>query len=358
MTKMAMFTDIHYGAKDAQKNGAQDEGLRHNEDCDRYIDYFCSKVKNDKTIDCVGFLGDWNQNRTSINLETLKFSYDGAKKLNDLGMPIIVILGNHDLYRQNSREIHSIHFFEQFENFHLIENPEVVYNENEDMHNVLFCPFLMHGEEATLHKFKDVPLWFGHFEFTGFEVTAYGMRMENGTNPNDFQEPELIVSGHFHKRQIPKDGNIIYMGNPFPTSYSDANDDHRGLAIYDFETNKLTFDNWDDAPSYKKIKLSTILDKGLELNDRTYAKVIVDIPISYEESAEIQREFMKNFNPRSFSLEESHEIADVVTESDSEQKWNTEEGATVDEMVVEMLKDIKSDHVNNDTLIDVYQGLD
>lgn len=358
MTKMAMFTDIHYGAKDAQKNGAQDEGLRHNQDCDAFIDFFCEQVKADPDIDCVGFLGDWNQNRTSINLETLKFAYDGAKKLNDLGLPIIVILGNHDLYRQNSRTVHSLHFFEQFKNFHLIEDPEVVKNTNKGMHDVLFCPFLMHGEEATLHKHKKVPLWFGHFEFNGYEVTAYGMTMATGVDPDEFKEPELIVSGHFHKRQSIKNRNVVYMGNPFPTSYSDANDDNRGFATYDFRNNEMLFDVWDDAPSYKRIKLTTLLEKGFELNDRTYARVIVDVPLTYEESAEIQKDFMRTYNPRDFSLEESHELADVVTDSSSSQKWNTEEGITVDEMIVDMFRDVDSEHIDNDTLIAVYTDLE
>jgi len=359
MTKMALFTDIHYGAKDAQKNDAQDEGLRHNQDCDRFIDHFCDEVRKDKEIDCIGFLGDWNQNRTSINLETFKFAYDGAKKINDLGLPVIVILGNHDLYRQNSRTVHSLHFFEQFDNFHLIEDPEVVKNANAKMHDVFFCPFLMHGEEASLHSFKKVPLWFGHFEFNGYEITAYGTMMENGADPDEFPEPELIVSGHFHKRQSKKNKNVVYMGNPFPTSFSDANDDNRGWATYDFRNNEMLFNVWEDAPSYKRIRLSTIIDKGFDdLNDRTYAKVIVDVPISYEESAEIQKEFMKDKNPRAFSLEESIEIAAVITESESSQKWNSDEGATVDEQVVEMLGDIESEYLDTDVLVDVYTGLE
>ena len=38
--KMAQFTDIHYGAKDANK----EHGPVHNKDCGDFLEYFCDEV--------------------------------------------------------------------------------------------------------------------------------------------------------------------------------------------------------------------------------------------------------------------------------------------------------------------------
>jgi len=351
--KMFMFTDIHYGAADADK----ERGLRHNMDNDAFIDFCIEEIKADPVIDAIGFLGDWNQHRTAINLHTLKYAYEGMKKLNDLGLPIYIVLGNHDLYKKNDRSIHSLHFFEQFENVHLIEDPTVLKQKNRKYQDILFCPFLMHGEEVDLVQYLSVPLWFGHFEFNGYEVTGHGMVMTGGVDPDDFSQPDLIVSGHFHKRQAKKGKNVVYMGNPFPTSYSDAGDENRGYATYDFESKEIEFTNWEDGPLYIKTTLSDILDGKVTIDNRCYVKCIVDQKLTYEESAALQKELMQEFLPRSFSLEESIEMSDVITETEASNKWLNDDMASVDEMVVDMLADVESEQLDNDVLVAIYNGL-
>ena len=97
LKKAACMTDIHFGKK------ANSE--EHNKDCLRFIDWFCDFVKADPEIDHIMFLGDWNENRSALNIATLNFSYQGAKKLNELGLPVFFIIGNHDMYHRYSREI-------------------------------------------------------------------------------------------------------------------------------------------------------------------------------------------------------------------------------------------------------------
>jgi len=349
--KMAFFTDIHYGCADAKK----EESIIHNTFCDNFIDFFIKEVKADPEIDSIGFLGDWNQNRTSINLETLRYAYIGFKKLNDLGLPIYVILGNHDLYKRNSREIHSLHWVEQFENVHLIENPEVLKNSYKGGQNVLFCPFLMHHEYADLVQYNSVPVWFGHFEFNGYIVTGHGTEMIGGADPDLFQQPELIVSGHFHKRQTRKNKNIVYMGNPFPTSFGDEGDVDRGYATYDFTTKELFFFNWEDGPKYIYTTISDIIDGEVEIDDRTYVKCVADIPLNYEDSADMQRHVMTTYNPRRFELRESAEVNEIITTAPLQK--STEDIDTVDNLVVDMFKKIDSEHINNDMLVSIYNDL-
>ena len=86
LKKAAVCTDIHFGKKSNDKT--------HNQDCIRYLEWFKSQVDKDSEIDHVMFLGDWNENRSALNIETLNYSYQGAKILNSIGLPVFFIIGN------------------------------------------------------------------------------------------------------------------------------------------------------------------------------------------------------------------------------------------------------------------------
>lgn len=352
--KGALFTDIHYGAMDADR----ERGLVHNQDNAAFIEFFIKGVLADPEIDAIFMLGDWNQHRTAINLHTLKFAYEGMKNLDALGLPIYIILGNHDLYKKNDRSIHSLCFFEQFENVVVLEDPTVLKQKNKKFKDVLMCPFLMHGEETELMQFLSVPLWFGHFEFNGYDVTGYGTSMKGGLDPSIFTQPDLILSGHFHKRQLPEKGkNICYIGNPFPTNFGDEGDEERGYCTYDFRTNEMEFIDWEECPKYVKTTLSAILDESVVIDNRSYVKCIVDQKITYEESAAIKKDLTEMYNPRSFKMEESIELLELISDTQSSTDWANDDMASVDDMVVEMLTDVESDHLDNEVLVAIYQGL-
>lgn len=350
--KSLLFTDIHHGAHDAHK----ERGLVHNKDNVDYIEWLIEEIKEDPEIDSIMFLGDWNENRAAINLETLMISYQNAKRLNDVGLPVYVILGNHDLYRRSSRTIHSLHFFEQFENFVLIEDPTVLSNSFPDTGEILMCPFLMHGEYTELVQYNKVPVWFGHFEFNGYEVTGYGMQMTGGADPDLFADVDIIVSGHFHKRQAKKGKNVVYMGNPFPTSYGDAGDDSRGYATFDHRDNSMDFFDWNAGPRYIKTTVSKFLDGDVSIDNMCYVKCIVDMPLTHEEVSAIQRDIMTKYHPREFSMEESFETDNIITETQVTYR-KEEDIQTVNDRVVDLLGEVDSDAVDSDMLIEIYTSL-
>jgi DNA repair exonuclease SbcCD nuclease subunit len=348
INRIALFTDIHFGAKSNSE--------LHNQDCLDFVEWFCLHVKSDPYIDAVAFLGDWNENRSSLNIATLNYSYRGAKRLNDLGIPVFFVVGNHDLYHRHTREIHSIVPFNEFDNFIVIEEPVIVNNpRNED---VLFCPYLFHDEYPTLAEHLNIPIWMGHFEFKGFEVTGYGMKMPTGPDPKDYAGPRYIMSGHFHKRQAYEDCNVVYIGNAFPSNFGDAGDFNRGMAVYDFADNRLTFKNWEQCPKYIKTSLTDILDGSVTMHSGARVKCLVDVPISFEESTVLKQSLTEKYNLREFTMEESLEIREVLYDTETSVDWSdTTKLASVDELVEQMLNEINSDHFQNDLLVKIYQGL-
>lgn len=350
LTKTAAFTDIHWGAKSNSEE--------HNKDCDRYINWFCDQVKADPTIDSIVFIGDWFETRSAVNVMTLQYSYAGARKLNQLGLPVYFVIGNHDLYHRHTRSVYSTSHFEEFSNFHIINEPTVI--PELGVGGNLISPFLFPEEYNTLSQYKNLRVWWGHFEFKGFVVTGYNITMPTGPDPAEFDGPARIFCGHFHKRQT--SGNITYIGNTFPTNFADSGDTNRGMMVYDHKKNKMVFHDWSDCPTYFKAKLTDLVDGKVALTQGARVKCIVDVPISFQESNVLRQTMIEEYNLREFSMEESREknesIEDTETDMDlSEDSVEDGDLGTIDELVIQMLADIKNDVIDNQILIEQYKRL-
>jgi len=310
-------------------------------------------VEADPEIDHVMFLGDWNENRSALNIETLNYSYQGAKILDSIGLPVYFIIGNHDLYRRNARDIHSVIPYQELDNFILVTEPMVAKEIGDG--GALVCPYLFHEEYPSLKKYLNLKTWWGHFEFKGFVITGYSITMPTGPDPSDYKGPEHIFSGHFHRRQA--DQQVVYIGNTFPMDFGDAGDDDRGMAIFDHSKDEMLFYNWEECPKYIKTTLSDLIDKTVEMQAGARVKCITDIPITFQESQELRTVFMEKYNLREFTLEESREITSALSDTVTDVDIENIKLKGVNELVVEMLQDIDTEHFDNKLLIDIYQSL-
>ena len=343
LNKTCSLTDIHFGCK------ANSE--LHNQDCLNYIDWFCDNVRKDPDIDSIVFMGDWFENRSALNVSTLNYSHRGAKKLNDLGLPVFFIIGNHDLYHRHNREVYSTISFGEFDNFTIINEPTYIPHLGAGN---LVCPYLFHAEYPQLAEYAHAPVWWGHFEFKGFVITGYNVLMPTGLDASSYEKQKRIFSGHFHKRQV--SGNVCYIGNVFPTSFGDANDFERGMAVYTHDTDNLQFLNWVDCPKYIKINMSDIIDDSAVMYQNARVKCMLDIKITYEESAALRISFMEEFNLREFTMDETTDAAEALRDTEIDE--DSMDGLnTVDDLVMKMLTDIKTDQIDNNILIDQYKRL-
>lgn len=343
LTKCAAFTDIHWGAK----GGA----VQHNQDCLDFVSWFVEQVKLDPSIDHIMFLGDWFDQRSAINVETLNFSYKGAKLLNELGLPIFFIVGNHDMYHRHSRDVYSTVQFNEFEHFTLINQPTVFPNIGKG--GALICPYLFHDEYHTLDQYTHLDTWWGHFEFRGFVVTGHSVLMPTGPEADSFKGP-TIFSGHFHKRQANK--HVIYIGNAFPQNFADAGDSGRGMCIYDHTSGSIEFEDWEDCPKYQKCTLSSLIDKSAKLLTNARVRCIVDVEISFEESAKIKQAFVQKFNLREFTLEESKDLSNALKFGDDVDQ-DVDDLKSVDDLIMEMLNTIDAPQIDKALLIKIFQGI-
>ena len=110
--RAAIFTDIHFGEKlDSEV---------HNRDCLEFVEWFCAQTR---VLDCdtVIFMGDWMHNRVRTENRTAHYARLALEMLDQLGLPIYWILGNHEIYFKHNRDIHSVQQLARYENFILID---------------------------------------------------------------------------------------------------------------------------------------------------------------------------------------------------------------------------------------------
>ncbi len=333
--KVACFTDIHFGLRNNSR--------QHNTDCEEFVLWFIKEAKKAKCETCI-FLGDWHHHRASINVSTMNYTMSNLEFLSKAFTNVFVIMGNHDLFYRDKREINSVAFGNLYDNIHIVNN---IFTEGD----VSIIPWLVQEEWKEMPGIKSKYI-FGHFELGGFQMNQLiSMPDTGGLQKTHFRNQEYVFSGHFHNRQQQK--NVIYMGNAFPHNYSDTWQDDRGMMILEWG-GEPQYIAWPNAPSFKTINLSTLVDEPEKyLKPKTYIRVTLDIDISYEEATHIKQVFTEKYDLREIVLMPQRE-------DEHAEDWSVNDGTifeSVDQIVLKELTAIKSSHISNQKLIDIYNEL-
>jgi DNA repair exonuclease SbcCD nuclease subunit len=331
--KTVVFTDIHYGMKNNSRE--------HNITCENFIKWMIEQAEEWGSRTCI-FAGDWHHIRSAINISTLNYSVSGLRYLNDYFDNVIFLLGNHDLFYRDKYEIHSIPYIDQFSNIRLVDKIDTI-------DDVAFVPWLVGDDWKKVSKIRS-PYMFGHFELPRFKMNAMVEMPDHGQlNTEHFQNQKQVFSGHFHKRQ--NQDKIWYIGNCFPHNYSDAWDDDRGLMFWE-PGKEPTFKMFPDSPKYRTMPLSKLLTDPLSfIDNKTYARIGVDIEINYEELNFLKETFEKDVGAREIVMQSMNLDTLEISENAN---INFE---SVDTIVISHLQSIESNTIDNKKLVDIYQSL-
>ena len=318
-----MFTDIHFGKKN--------NSIQHNQDCLDFVTWFCDKVKEEGNVSHVVFMGDWFENRNAVNVMTMTFAHQALTLLNELNLPVYVVIGNHDLYHRENRKVFSTKVFDQFNNVTLVNEPIVVENK------LLVCPFMFKQEYPELAKYSKLPYWMGHFEFRNFVITGSDRKMEHGPDHSQFKDPTYIFSGHYHRRQALD--NVVYIGNTFPMDYGDAWDDARGMCVLDTSNDDVNFYDWEAGPKYRKVKLSDILSGAVSsFPPKCRVRCSIDVSIGYSDAQALREEITKQLQLREFALEENiNEKKDAIA-GEGDEAIDDFDLSSLNDAVIKMLQ--------------------
>lgn len=331
--KAICFSDIHFGLRHNSR--------QHNQDCLDFIDWLIAEG-NARGVDTCFFLGDWHHHRSNINILTLDYTMQALRKLNAGFKKTYVMVGNHDLFYREKREIHSMVVGSEFPNIILVDEPMIE-------GDVALVPWLVEEEWKTVSEIETKYL-FGHLELPGFKMNAMVEMPDHGAlNAAHFTHQDYVFSGHFHKRQ--NKGNIEYIGNPFGHNFSDVWDFDRGAMFLEWD-GEPEYINYTSGPRFININLSALLDNPeIYLKPKTYLQVVLDLDITYEEATFLRETFIQQYDVREFKLIRNQE-------DELEKDYSGDiTFKTVDEIVIEQLTNIDSDAFDTNKLIEIYDRL-
>ena len=333
--RAAVCTDIHFGLKSNSQT--------HNDDCLNFIRWFTQKAK-EEGCETAFFLGDWHNNRASINIVTLNYSLRALEHLNDNFDRVYFIPGNHDLYYRDKRDVQSVEWAKHLPNV-------VICNDWLHSGDVIVAPWLV-GEDYKRIPKLSAKYMFGHFELPTFYMNAMVQMPDHGdVKREDFTGIEHVFTGHFHKRQTQK--NITYIGNCFPHNYADNHDDERGMMVLEWG-NDPVYHAWPDQPRYRVYQLSDVLtNTDRLLHKGMHVRVNLDVDISYEEATFIKETFVSTYDLREITL-----IPQKVTSEDiNYDVTGNIMFESVDTIVTNQLTNIQSEQYNRTLLLDIYRNL-
>lgn len=336
--KAALFTDIHFGQ--------HQDSETHNQDCLDFIIWVSEQVKINN-CDCIIFCGDWFHNRIRTEVRTAHYSRLAIEILDTIGIPIFWIIGNHDIYLRNSREIHSLSILEKYNNF-------IPINKITSIEDVVFSPWLV-GTEQDILLSASCKYIFGHFELPLFLMNQVIEKLYDGTglHMDDFTKCEAVYSGHFHKRQlkINKHGiPIHYIGNCFGHDFNDANDFERGLSILKYGETNTTQICWSEAPTYERYTITdilNILERNILINEKATIELIDDLGLPDDTINEIR----DCINARSIRIRKTKnsELIEAIL--------STTKYSTPDELIEAKLKTMDyNGNYDPDLLIQIYRN--
>lgn len=332
--KILWFTDIHYGRSGNSSIANQDN-----------IDFIEWAIDEAKTwgAETTIFGGDWHDNRHALGVSTIDYSIKGLDLLNDNFKNVFYIPGNHDLFYRDKRDIASIEFAKYLENIHIIKNPTTI-------DDVTLLPWLI-GDELGLLKTLKSKYVFSHLELSGFMMNA-NVELPDAphlANAEDLKNAGDVFSGHFHKRQTK--GRITYTGNAMPFNFSDANDTDRGIMLLEYGHEPI-FKSWKDQPQFYTGNFSEILANPQVLKPKMIVKSYADMVLTQEEIQELKDSLSKTYGLRKM------EIMPLKTENigDTEFKKNIE-FKSVDQMILEGFKEVKSSNIRLDKLTKIYTDI-
>ena len=229
--RIALLGDTHFGVKNDSPNF-------HTLFEKFYTNAFFPYLK-EHNIKHVIQLGDLFDKRRQICFNTLsECKRYFFKPLEEAGIELYTIVGNHDIYYRQSLSVNSSSLvLGEFKNVHVFDKPTNVKFGNI---SVDFIPWICEENTTEVMQFicdSKSEICCGHFEIEHFSMHK-GMESQSGLSKNIFKKYESVYSGHYHTRS--DKGNIHYAGTAYEMTWADYNDP-KGFQVFDTNTKQAEF---------------------------------------------------------------------------------------------------------------------
>ena len=343
MSKIALVTDIHFGARNDNARVADFQEKFFSEIFFPYLDKH--------NIDTVVDLGDTFDCRKFVNFNTL----DRAKKMFfqpmlDRNIDCHVLVGNHDAYFKNTIEVNSVDLLTK-------EYPNITpYSKPTVWNNIVMLPWICdenYDECMDLINDTTSQVLFGHLELSGYQMYK-GQSMFHGMKDNFLDKFDLVCTGHYHTKS--NQGNVNYLGCPFEMTWADA-EDQKGFHIYDTEKRDIEFIH-NPFTQFKKIwyndedaVVTDIIDQDMSIYKDCYIKLIVKNKTNpYWSDMYIER--LERQEPIHVQIVEDHLNLDLEDEDDIIQE--AEDTLSILFKYVDALEDIADQEAVKKIVLDLH----
>lgn len=241
--KIIILGDVHFDVGNGNQTILENQLEFFNKQLFPYM-----RENNIKTIIQLGDLMD-NRNKVSVNVSHY-LKRDFFDVLKREGISLYTLIGNHDIYHKDTREIHSLELFDEiYDNFHIINDIRTLEIKDKKL---LIVPWVLPDEKYNFEDYLDSNYIFGHFETNGVEmVKGINCNSSHAFGMDSFKGIKTF-SGHFHLRRYYETSNIFYVGTPSQINWSDYNE-QKGFHVLDIPTGDLEF--VENIVSTKHIKI-------------------------------------------------------------------------------------------------------
>ena len=253
--KVLIVGDVHHGERG--------DCVKYNQHLLDFYDHIIEYAK-EQGISTLIQLGDYFHQRNKIQVSTLAYGIEGARRLSEGFEDVYVLAGNHDLFYKDRLDVSSLSALDAYVT--VIDTPTTI-------DNMLLTPWIIDGEmwDDVCKKSKNHDFLLAHLELSGFKLNE-NYTMEHGFSHKELKGYKKVVTGHYHSKQ--QKDNIHYTGTPLPITMNEANEDH-GFFVLDTETGDLDFIKYD------KVKVISISYEDIETisdYDPSYTTVRIEFP--------------------------------------------------------------------------------
>jgi DNA repair exonuclease SbcCD nuclease subunit len=307
--KILLITDTHSGARN---------------DSPQFNDYFLKfynttffpYLKEHPEIKHIVHLGDVFDRRKYVNFKTLlSWQENVFDPLSKTGCEVHIIVGNHDTYYKNTNNINSVNQLLDKYDWKIYTEPTTTKIAGLD---ICLLPWIC--DDNNLKSMEEIKqtnadVCFGHLEIQGFDLFPGHTNVDHGVTRDIFERFSLVLSGHFHHKST--QGNITYLGSPYPMTWSDWGD-VRGFHVFDTETYELEFIE-NPHQIFQKIFYNDVAENYQDVMSRDfshykdmYIKIVVQQktnPYQFDQLIEC----LQKFGPCDISIVES--VVDSVYEN-------------------------------------------
>ena len=223
-----------------------------------FQNFFIQLLKREKKEgDFLVHVGDVFDSRHSLNLLVMNEGISIFEEISRI-MPIVIILGNHDIYKKNSNDVNSVKILKWIPNIKVLEEPEVITMSGKKL---LFMPWRAgHAEELECIQNNPADFMFCHTEMQGLKFNK-STTIETGLDMKEIKNFRKVYAGHIHFAQ--QKGNFRMLGCPYPMTRSDINNE-KGIWCLDLITEEEHYFPNDVSPKFIRM----IFEKVLEMDEK------------------------------------------------------------------------------------------